>query len=112
MMRERGQYLRAANKFFEHLRWGFAEVGLHGDAADAGPLLLSAENVMHEVTELVEEHGHVSIFHQACIGGGGCGEITDQSGFGHLFAADSVENLDHLGVAELAGAGMHVEIKA
>src|SRR5277367_244752 len=102
MMRERGQYLRAANKFFEHLRWGFAEVGLHGDAADAGPLLLSAENVVHEVAEFVEEGCDVSVFHQAGVGRGGGGEITDQSGFGHLPAAHSVEDLHHLGVTELA----------
>ena len=112
MAGELGQHLWAANPFFEHLRGSFDEVGFHADAADAGPGLLAAENVMHEVAELVEESFHVAVVHQAGVGGSGHGKVADQDGFGQLLAADAVEHRHHFGVAVLAGARVHVEIEA
>ena len=67
---------------------------------------------MHEVAEFVEESFDVTVVHEAGIGGGGCGEVADENGFGQLLAADAIEHSDHFGVAELAGTGMHVEIEA
>ena len=111
MAGELGQDLRAANPFFEHLRGSFDEIGFHGDAADTGPLLLAAEDVVHEVTEFVEESLHVAVIHEAGIVGGGSGEVADEDGFGQLLAANAVEHRSHFGVAVLAGARVHVEIE-
>ena len=55
MAGELGQHLRAANPLLEHLRRSFHEIGFHADAADARPLLLAAEDVVHQVAEFVEE---------------------------------------------------------
>jgi len=107
-----GEDLRAANPFFEHLRGSFDEIGFHADAADAGPLLLAAEDVVHEVAEFVEESFDVAVIHEAGVGGGGHGEIADQDSLRQLFAADAVEHRGHFGVAVLARARVHVEIEA
>ena len=112
MAGEFGEDLRAANPFLEHLRGSFDEIGFHGDTADTGPLLLTTEDVVHEVTEFMEESFDVAVIHEAGIGGGGHGEVADEDSFGQLFAADAVEHRRHFGVAVFAGARMHVEIEA
>ncbi len=112
VMSELGEDLRAANPFFEHLRRSFDEIGFHADAGDAGPLLLAAEDVVHQVAEFVEESLHVAVIHEAGIVRSGCGKVADEDGFGKLLAADAVEHRSHFGVAVLAGARVHVEIEA
>src|ERR1700683_4315490 len=47
VMSEFGEDLRAAKPFLEHLRRSFDEIGFHCNAADAGPLLLASQDVMH-----------------------------------------------------------------
>ena len=82
--------MRAANKFFQHLRRRFTEIRFHRDAADSSPRLLPAEDVVHQVAELVEENLHVAVFHQASIARGRLREIADEGGLRHLFPADSI----------------------
>src|SRR5258708_25751891 len=103
-MSELGQDLGGANPLFEHLRWSFDKIGFHADAADAGPLLLSAENVVHEVAEFVEERLHVAIVHQARVVGGGRGEVADEYGFRQLLPAESIEHRRPFRLARFAWA--------
>ena len=80
----------AAEKFFQHLRRHFDEVALDGEAAVAGPALLAAEDVVHQVAELVEEGDDVVVLHQAgIVRRFAAGEVTDQHALGELAAADA-----------------------
>src|SRR3984957_2113289 len=112
MVGKLGEDLRAANPFFEHLRGSFDEIGFHGDTADTGPLLLTTKDVVHEVTEFMEEGFDVAVINETGIRGGGYGEVADEDSLGQLLAADAVEPRRHFGVAVFAGARMHVEIEA
>src|SRR5208282_6879852 len=59
MTRERSKDLGAVHPLLEHLRRGFYKVPFHANTADPCPLLLSAEDVVHQVAELVEEGHHI-----------------------------------------------------
>ena len=96
MMRERGKHLGAAHPLLEHLRRGFDKIRFHADAADSRPLLLAAEDVVHQVAELVEESDHLAVFHQAGIGRRRRREIANQNRFRQLLAANSVQYRRHL----------------
>ena len=78
---------------------------------DARPLLLSAENVVHQVAEFVKESFHVAVIHQARIASRGHRKIADQNGFRQLLATDTVKNGSHFRVAELSRTRVHVEIE-
>ncbi len=66
---------------------------------------------MHQVTEFVEESLHVAIIHEAGISRSGRWEVADEDRFRKLLAANAVEDRGHFCMAELARAGMHVEIE-
>ena len=57
-----------------------------------GPLLLAAEDVVHQVAELVEERHDVTVLHETGIGGRRVREVADQNGLGKLLAAHAVEH--------------------
>jgi hypothetical protein len=50
----------------------------------AGPLALAAEDVVHQVAELVEEGDDFVVLHQARVAGIAAGEVADQHAFGKL----------------------------
>ena len=61
------EQLLVAEELFEHLRGHLDEVALGGEAGDARPLGLAAENGVHQVAELVEVGHHVGVLQQARI---------------------------------------------
>ena len=111
MAREFREHLGTADPFFQHLGRRFGEIRFHGNAADTGPRLLSAEDVVHKVAELVEESFHVIIGHQTGIACRWGREVADQNCLGQLLIANAIENRHHLGVSEFPRPGMHVEIE-
>ena len=54
-------------ELLQHLRGHFDKVAFGCDAAHARPLLVAAENGMHQVAELVEEGDDVAVLHQSRI---------------------------------------------
>ena len=64
---ERLQQFLVAEKLLQHLRGDFDEVAFGGEAGDACPLGVAAEDGVHQVSELVEERDHVVVLEQARI---------------------------------------------
>jgi len=54
-------------EFLQHLRRRLDKVGLGRKPGDAAPRLLSAQDVVHQVSELVEEGDDIGILQQARI---------------------------------------------
>ena len=108
---KRGQHLRTVHPLLEHLRRSFDEVPFHGDAADAGPLLLAAQDPVHQMAELVEERHHIAELHQPGISCGRGRKIAHQDRFRDLLAANSIENRRHLSVAKFSWTRMHIQIE-
>ena len=98
--------------FLEHLRGRLDEVAFDIEAALAGPSALAAEDVMHQVAELVEEGDHLAVLHEAGIAGRAAGEVAHQHAFRKLAAADAGNDGRAGEPLVLALAGMHVEIDA
>ena len=63
------EQLLVAEKLLQHLRRDLDEVAFGGEAGDARPLGVAAEDGVHQVAELVEEGDHVVVLEQAGIGG-------------------------------------------
>ena len=106
------QQLFVAEELFKHLRGHFDEVAFGGEAGEAGPLGLAAEDGVHQVAELVEEGDDVGVLQQAGIVGIACGEVADERGFRHGAAADAGDDGRGGEPFVLALARMHVEIEA
>ncbi len=103
--------LFVAEEFFEHLRGDFDEVAFSGEAGEAGPLGLAAEDGVHEVAELMEERDDVGVLHEAGVVCGGLREVADEGGFRHVAAFDAGDDGRGGEPLVLAFAGVHVEIE-
>ena len=97
-------------ELFEHLRGDFDEVAFGGDAALAGPALAAAEDLVHQMAELVEVGDDVGVLHQRGVARGGLGKVADQRCFGDLAADDSADQGTLGEPLALALAGVHVEV--
>ena len=73
---EGGQHVGVPRPLLEHLARRLDEVPLGGDAGEAEPLALPAEDVVDEVAELVEQGDDLVVLHQAA------GEVADQHALG------------------------------
>ena len=90
----------------EHLRRRLDEVPLRRHAGEPRPLLAAAEDVVHEVPELVEQRHDVVVLHQPAR------EVADQHALGQLPAGDAGDEVELRRVLELALARVQVEIDA
>src|ERR1700733_8482466 len=105
------EHLRTLNQLLEHLRRSLDEIRFHGNAADSGPGLLTSQDHVHQMSELMEESLHVAVFHEAGIPGGGPREIAYENAFRELLAADTVDQRHHFRVRVLAWARMHIHVE-
>jgi hypothetical protein len=96
----------------QHLRGGLDEIALDAEASLTGPLALAAEDVVHEVAELVEEGDDFVVLHEAGVASRATGEVTDQHSLGNLTASDAGNDGRGGEPLVLALARMHVEIDA
>ena len=96
---------------FQHLRWGFNKIEFHADAADACPALLAAQDVVHQMPELVKEGFDVVDFHEPRVAGAGRGEVAYQRGLRQLLTADAVEHQVIRIVGVFTRPRVHVEVK-
>ena len=103
---------RVVEHLLEHLRGRLDEVAFDIESALLGPLALAAQDVMHEVAELMEEDDDFAVLHQAGIAGLSAGEVADQHAFGKLVAADAGNDGPGGEPLVLAFARMHVEVDA
>src|SRR3981081_4798375 len=94
----------------QHLRGRLDEIALHQEAALADERVLAADDVMHEMTELVQEYHHVAVLHEAGVAGRAAREVAHQHTFGELAAVDAEG--ERLGGEPLvlAFARMHVPV--
>src|SRR6266853_3875911 len=99
-------------ELFQHLRGRLDEIALHEEAALADEGVLAADQVMHEMTELVQEHHNVTVLHQARVPGRAAREVAHQRTLGELAAVDT--EYERLGGEPLvlAFARMHVQVDA
>jgi hypothetical protein len=70
-------------ELLEH-RGRLGEVALDVEGALAAEAVLPADDVMHEVAELVQEHHHVAVLHEARVPGRAAGEVAYQGAVGEL----------------------------
>ncbi len=99
-------------ELFEHLGGDFDEVAFSGDAGLAGPALAAAEDLVHEVAELMEASDDVGVLQEAGVGGGGLREVANERGFGELMVEDAADEGALAEPLALAFAGVHVEVDA
>ncbi len=90
----------------EHLARRLDEVPLGRDAGEPEPASLSAQDVVHQVAELVEEGDDLVVLHQAA------GEVAHQHALRQLALAQPGDHVELGGVLELALAGVQVEVDA
>ncbi len=102
-------------ELFEHLRGDFDEVAFGGDAGLAGPALAAAEDLVHEVAELVEAGDDVGVLQEAGIVilrvlaiFFRLREVADERGFGELVVEDSADERALTEPLALAFARVHV----
>src|SRR5206468_6002033 len=82
------------------------------DARDRLPPLVSAEDRMKQVPELVEEGHHVTVLHEPRISLLPTGEVAHERRLGNLDALDAVSNAEVRGMVVLSGPRMEVQIEA
>src|ERR1700738_2262466 len=94
------------------LRGRLQKTALTKEAALADERVLAADDVMHEMTELVQEHHHVAVLHEAGVAGRAAREVAHQHPLGQLSAVDTER--ERLGGEPLvlAFARMHVHVDA
>ena len=109
---EGADQLGVFEELFEHLGGDFDEVAFGGDAGLAGPALAAAEDLVHEVAELVEAGDDVRVLHEAGVAGCGLREVADERGFGELLVEDAADEGALAEPLALAFAGVHVEVDA
>src|SRR6202030_1147825 len=74
--------------------------------------VLAADDVMHEMTELVQEHDHVAVLHEARVAGRAAREVAHQHTLGQLSAVDTEAKRLSGEPLVLALARMHVQVDA
>src|SRR5881392_4337164 len=82
MAGEGDQHAVIMEELFQHLRGRLDEIALHQEAALADERVLAADEVMHEMAELVQEHHHVAVLHQARVTGRAAREVAHQYALG------------------------------
>src|SRR2546427_10869274 len=78
MAGECGEHAVIMKELFQHLRGRLDEIALHEEAALADEGVLAADDVMHEMAELVQEYHHVAVLHEARVAGHAAGEVAHQ----------------------------------
>ena len=89
MLRKRTEDSGIVEEFLQHLRRRLDKVGLGRKPGDAAPRLLSAQDVVHQVSELVEEGDDIGILQQARIAQLPSAKVADQRPLGQLAAPDA-----------------------
>ncbi len=110
VLREGAENVGALEELLEHLRRDLDEVAFGGDAALAGPALLAAEDLVHEMAELVEVGDDVGVLQQGGVFVGGLREVADERCFGELLAAHAANKRALGEPLALALARVHVEV--
>ena len=99
------------NEFFQYLRRRLDKISFHTYSTDPRPLHLPAEYMVHQMAKLVKKRLHISVLHQAGIRCSRLRKVAHQGRLWKLLASDAIQQRYRLGVAELAGPWMHVEVE-
>src|SRR5215472_8117816 len=111
-MGERGKHAVVTEELLEHLRGRFDEIPLDVEGGLAGVGVLPADDVMHEVAELMQEDDDVAVLHESRIPRRATREVAYQRPLGQLppvYARGEGLRREPL---VLALARMHVQVDA
>ena len=101
---EGGEHVVVPGPLLEHLGGGLDEVPLGRHPGEPHQVLVTAQHVVDQVAELVEQGHHLVVLHQPPR------EVADQHPLGQLAPRHPGDQVELRGMGVLAGPGVQVEV--